>query len=53
MSDSLLITPVEWSYLIADTLKFETLQTEERRSQSADFSQAYIESLLELLLVHY
>jgi len=33
--------------------KFETSQKEESRTQSADSSKAYIENLLELLLVHY
>ena len=40
MIDSLLIT-VEWSYLNADMRKFETLQKEESRTQSADSSNAY------------
>ena len=49
MIDSLLITPVE----NADMRKFETSQKEESRAQSTDSSKAYIENLLELLLVHY
>ena len=40
MIDSLLITPVEWSYLNTDMRKFETSQ-KESRAQSADFSKAY------------
>jgi len=39
--DSLLITPVEWSYLNTDMRKFETSQKEESRAQSADSSKAY------------
>ena len=39
--DSLLITPVEWSYLNTDMHKFETSQKEESRAQSADSSKAY------------
>jgi len=39
--DSLLITPVEWSYLNTDVRKFETWQKEESRAQSADSSKAY------------
>jgi len=38
--DSLLITPVEWSYLNTDMRKFETSQKEESRALSADFSKA-------------
>ena len=55
MIDSLLITPVERSYLNTDMRKFETSQKEESRAQPADSfkSKAYIENLLELLLVHY
>jgi len=33
--------------------KFETSQKEESRAQSADSSKAYVENLLELLIVHY
>jgi len=33
--------------------KFETSQKEESRVQSADSPKAYLENLLELLLVHY
>ena len=36
-----------------DMRKFETSQKEESRAQSADSYKAYIENLLELLLVHY
>ena len=36
-----------------DMRKFETSQSEESRAQSADSSKAYIENLLELLIVHY
>ena len=39
--DSLLITPVEWSYLNTDMRKFETSQKEESRAQSADSSKTY------------
>ena len=39
--DSLLITPVEWSYLNTDMRKFETSQKEESRAQSADSDKAY------------
>ena len=40
MIDSLLIT-VERSYLNTDMRKFETLQKQESRAQSADSSKAY------------
>ena len=53
MIGSLLITPVERSYLHADMRKFETSQKEESRAQSADSSKAYIENLRELSNVHY
>ena len=39
--DSLLIMPVEWSYLNTDMRKFETSQKEESKAQSADSSKAY------------
>jgi len=37
---SLLISPVEWSYLNTDMRKFESSQTDESRAQSADSSKA-------------
>ena len=41
MTDSLLITPGERSYLNTNMRKFETSQKEESRAQSVDSSKAY------------
>ena len=38
--DSLLVSPVEWSYLNTDMCKFEISQKDESRPQSADSSKA-------------
>jgi len=39
--DSLLVLPVEWSYLNTDMRKFESSQNDESRAQSADSSKVY------------
>jgi len=39
--DSLLVSPVEWSYLHTVMGKFESLRKGESRVQSADLSRAY------------
>ena len=39
--DSLLFSPVEWSYLNTDICKFESPQKDESKAQSADSSKAY------------
>jgi len=42
--DSLLVSFVENTYLDIDMYKFESLQNDEKRAQSADFSKAYRKS---------